>query len=145
MRIAGVHYMSKKLDELIKNAIEEEALLERQKRILEREDARIKREKLRPLIGMAFKNGTKYFCITDVPKFEWVDGEMTFSPYRIPCKVLTEAFGKIISEEDSFVFSNAVSASDVKAYIRKEYIEIPRELFDEKLGAFEGTRLENKA
>ena len=133
MRIAGVHYMSKKLDEIIKNAIEEEALLERQKRILEREDARIKREKLRPLIGMAFKRGNTYFKITNVPQIEWDGEEMRFNPYRIPCLTLFDQLGQVIKKSEDTMFTNAINSTEVQEYIRKEYQEITSEQFQEKL------------
>lgn len=124
--------MNRTIENQLMKVKEEESLLERKRNILEREGIHIQQEKLRPLVGMVFKQGSKYYNITGVPQIDWENG-MRFDPYQIPCLILTERIGKIISMDNGFLFSNAIDSPYAAAYIRKEYQEIPRELFEEKL------------
>ena len=124
--------MNRTIEGQLMKVKEEEALLERKRNILEREGIHIQQEKLRPLVGMAFKQGTRYYNVTGVPQIDWDNG-MNFDPYQIPCLILTERIGKIVSMDNGFLFSNAIDSPNAAAYIRKEYQEIPRELFEEKL------------
>lgn len=123
-----------KVEKQLQRVNEEEAFLGRKRKILERIDIQIQQNKLKPLVGMAFKRGNTYFMITDVPQVEWEEEKMVFSPYELPCLMLrSDGDGKTAGKESRTIFSNAVDSVDVQAYIRKEYLEIPKELFEEKL------------
>jgi len=130
--------MSKTIDNQIEKVEAKKNALDRQKKILEREEIKLRQEKLKPLIGMTFKMGNKYAKITGTPRIEWTEDKMAFVPCRIPCLVLEERDGKIVSVWSDTVFSNAINAPDVVSYFKKEYTEIPPELFEEKMKGVTG-------
>ena len=125
---------NEKIEAQLSKVEKEEVVLDRKRKILEQAGIHIQQDKLKPLVGMTFKHGNMYFMVTGVPKIDWSGDELIFNPHDIPClKLFTDGKGKAVRKEEGTVFSNAINVPDVQSYIRKEYREIPRELFDEKL------------
>jgi len=91
------------------------------------------KEKLKPLVGMAFQQEDRTFVISGVPKERGTMTGTEFNPYQLPVIVVAEESESIIRIEEDTIFSKAIGSEDAKTTIRKEYQEIPLTAFKEKL------------
>jgi len=117
----------------IKNEI---SALNKEYRELSNNEIEYCQEKLKPLVGLCFKNGNGYAVITDVPQVEYTMMDTHFNPYRLPVLVIGKEFTdelSIVPYYEATVYSLAVNYDDPEQYFRLHNKIISKEEFVDRL------------
>lgn len=124
------------IDNRKKEIKKEISALNKEYRELSNNEIEYCQEKLKPLVGLCFKNGNGYAVITDVPQVEYTMMDTHFNPYRLPVLVIGKEFTdelSIVPYYEATVYSLAVNDDDPEQYFRKHNTVITKDEFVEKL------------
>lgn len=89
-------------------------------------------EKLRCLVGKAFKDKKKFYFVTGVPELELTNiayPHYSFNPYQLPAYVIFNGKSSFCIQQHT-LFSKAVDSDDPLKTIKEEYEEITVEKFE---------------
>lgn len=93
-------------------------------------------EKLKPLVGMSFRDAYSVFRIIGIPEKDYSKTSIIFNEYQLPVLAITDnitIYGDLGSLALCTKFSKAAHAEDPVEYIRTEYQEVSSEEFDAEL------------